>query len=417
MLHAVLDPFHYNSQPAPIGTQASSHGHGPPTSLSGKKSKTTRNAPVIEICSPGSGGGKSQLAYYLIAMSVLPATFNGAKLDGQNGAVVLVDNDGRLDARRLSVVMRGIIQRGLRGSAANTTLSAEEYHAEDTQSRDLDTDIQSLINNSLQHIHVFRPQTSSSLLSTLRSLDTYLLSRHLQPTSSTAATTTTTGSRPLHAIFLDSASAFYWTDRLRDEIRQTQEIGLSGTEIQQRRDSHASFHMSILYADIAAELRRLRIIFDCAIVYTTWGITPRLSFLSSTTSPSSAAGEVGVAGGGHSHIWSGPPTFKPHLPAPWNSTFPDLRLVVQRDYVRTYPSTASPEEWKQDAPIRQEVVRRGKFSAWVDTNSFINNAWSSGDDRGEAILKALGKMPDNGGFPFWVRDDGVFMDDLTGDID
>ncbi|EED12200.1 Rad51 family DNA repair protein, putative [Talaromyces stipitatus ATCC 10500] len=336
-------------------------------------SSSKRKLPVIEISSPSSGGGKSQLLYYFIAMSVLPSTFNGHKLDGRGGVAILLDADGRFDVRRLHDIIAGIVRHALSDADVSSNTA-------------IDKAINALIHTTLQYVHIFRPQTSSSLLSTLNALDTYLLN-HSQ----------TTRSRPLQGIFLDSASAFYWTDRLRDEISRTQEIGLPATEIQRRRKGRTSFYMSVLYSNIAGELRRLQSLFGCAIVYTTWGITPR----------SSSSVE------GYGHIWSGPPTFKPHLPSPWNSTFPDLRLVVQRDHVREYPATSTFSDWERDAAIRQDVVKRGKFSAWVDTSN-LATTWVRGG--GEDVLGALRKLPDNGGFPFWVREDGVFMDDLMGDI-
>lgn len=316
-------------------------------------------------------------------MSVLPPTFKGHKLDGRGGAVVLLDTDGRFDVQRLYYIIDGVVRHAVHGSSSSNTSDSNEN----------DALISTLICDTLQHIHIFRPQTSTSLLSTLKSLDTYLLHNPSK----------TSSSWHLHGIFLDSASAFYWTDRLRNEIARTTEIGRPATEIQQGREQRTSFYMSVLYYDIAAELRRLQGVFDCGVVYTTWGITPR----SSSSSSSTALG--GGEGYGNS-IWQGPPTFKPHLPAPWNSSFPDLRLVVQRDHVRTYPVTSAFSEWERDAPIRQSVVVKGKFSAWVDTSNIT--AWAGG----EAVLSALRKMPDNGGFPFWVREDGVFMDDLMDDV-
>lgn len=322
--------------------------------------------------------------YYLIAMSVLPATFHGHKLDGRGGAVVLLDTDGRLEVERLYDIIEGVVRHALDDTHASSSGNASD-------------EIGMMVRDVMRHIHIFRPQTSSSLLSTLQSLHTYLLhSPHGD------------GSRPLHGIFIDSLSAFYWPDRLRDEIARTSEIGLPAIQTQQRQKQRTAFYMSVLYADVAAELRRLQEVFGCAVVVTSWGITPRSS---SSSSSSLGMGGLGGGGGGYgNNIWAGPPIFKPHLPAPWNSTFPDLRLVVQRDHVRTYPGTATLNEWERDAAIRQSVVRKGKFSAWVDTTTLT--AWVGG----EVVLSALRKMPDNGGFPFWVRDDGVFMDDLMDDV-
>lgn len=313
-------------------------------------------------------------------MSVLPAVFNGHKLDGRGGAVVLLDTDGRVDVQRLYTIIEGVVRHALDGGDMSSTEATDET-------------IAALIRESMQHIHIFRPHTSSSLLSTLQSLSTYLLN-HLRPAGQ---------SRALHGIFIDSLSAFYWADRLRDEIARTSEIGLPAIDIQQAREQRTSFYLSVLYAEIAAELRRLQGLFGCGIVYTTWGITPR-------SSSSSSSSFLAFEGGGGGGVHPSTPTFKPHLPAPWNSTFPDLRLVVQRDHVRTYPGSATVRDWERDAPMRQSVVRKGKFSAWVDTSSIT--AWDGGD----AVLGALRRMPDNGGFPFWVKEEGVFMDDLMDDI-
>lgn len=356
--------------------------------------------PIIEITSPGSGGGKSQLVYYLIAISILPSVFNGVKLGGRDAAVVLLDTDGRFDITRVYEIANGLIRHSLRAhtSTSPAAAAAATTSASDTGDIAISTSqISILIRDSLQHIHIFRPQTSSSLLSTLKSLDDYLLNNipHQQHRSST---------RPLSAVFLDSASAFYWTDRLRDEVARTQEISRDPKAIQQDRETRKTFYINILYQDIATELRRIQAIFECAVVYTTWGISPTRS--SSTDGSSSNLNNINNNNRSYAHLWSGPPSFKPHLPPPWN-TLPDLRLVVQRDPVRGFPATATLTELERDAPIRQGVVKRGKFSAWVDT-------WGS-EFWPPTIFSALRSMPDNGGFPFWVREDGVFMDDLMGD--
>lgn len=346
----------------PIPDPTSSRNQQDPTS-------NRRKPPVIEISSPSSGGGKSQLLYYLAVIAVLPSSFKGKKVGGRDGAVVLLDTDGRLDVKRLYEIAEGIIRHSLRASPTGTG-SNEATEASVTAS---------LIRDSLQHVHIFRPQTSSSLLATLKALDKYLLevSRHRSST------------RPLHTVLLDSASAFYWQDRLRDDVARTQEIGRNAADIKQDREQRKTFYLNVLYQDIASELRRIQAIFECSVIYTTWGLN--------RSSDKSAP---------YAHLWSGPPSFKPHLPSPWNN-FPNLRLVVQRDTVRPYPATSTYTEIERDAPIRQGVVKHGKFSAWVDT-------WGS-EYWPESISSALRTMPDNGAFPFWVRKDGVFMDDLMSD--
>lgn len=339
------------------------HAHPSPPAVS-RTSRIRRKLPVIEISSPSSGGGKSQLLYYLAAITVLPSSFKGKQIGGRDGAVVLLDTDGRLDVKRLYEIAEGAMRHMLRASFTDVAPAETPI-------------ITSLIRDSLEHFHIFRPQSSSSLLATLKSLDKYLLdiSRHRSAT------------RPLHAVFLDSASAFYWQDRTRDDVARTQEIGRSAAEIKQDREQRKTFYLNVLYQDIASELRRIQATFECSVIYTTWGLNR------ATSSDKSLS--------------SDPPSFKPHLPPPWNS-FPNLRLVVQRDTVRPYPATSTYAEIERDAPIRQGVVRQGKFSAWVDT--WGKEYWPP------EIAAALRSMPDHGAFPFWVRKDGVFMDDLMFDI-
>src|SRR4030095_12875097 len=83
----------------------------------------------------------------------------------------------------------------------STSLINEERGEEDLQ-------LHSMLHECLRHVHVFRPQSSQALLATIQSLETYLLdgSDHIS------------GLRPLRAIVLDSATAFYWQDRREAEI-------------------------------------------------------------------------------------------------------------------------------------------------------------------------------------------------------
>ncbi|KKA23260.1 hypothetical protein T310_2685 [Rasamsonia emersonii CBS 393.64] len=332
------------------------------------RSQRQKRLPVLEISSPSSGAGKTQLLYYLAAIAVLPPAYRGIPLGGREAAIVLLDSDGRFDADRLWEVAAGIVQQKVKRTAADRPEKSGKPEEEE------DADLTSLLHNALQHVHVFRPQSSSALLSTLQTLDGYLfdLNRHVS------------AARPLHAIMLDSASAFYWQDRLRDEVARTEDIGRSPAEIARDREQNRSFHLTVLYRELVAELRRLQTCFDCAIVYTTWGVSRAASSLPTP----------------YATLAPGPPSFRPHLPPPWG-TFPTLRLVVQRDAVRPFGPETTVAEAERDAPIRQEVVQRGKFSAWVDP--WGREEWPL------SVLNALNRMPERGGFPFWVRREGVFM--------
>lgn len=204
--------------------------------------------PVVEVSSFSSGAGKTQLLYYLTAVAILPAHYNGVQLGGRNAAIVFIDADGRFDADRLHAVAKGIIQRKLDAHLRSETA---------------ESGVESLLLSALHHVHVFRPQSSLSLLATLKYLDAYLLDLNCHFSSS----------RPLHAILLDSANAFFWQDKLRDEVARIEEIGRSSAEIEREREQNRSFQLGVLYAALVEELRRLQRRFGCAIFYTcmAWG--------------------------------------------------------------------------------------------------------------------------------------------------
>lgn len=69
-----------------------------------------------------------------------------------------------------------------------------------------------------------------------------------------------------------------------------------------------------------------------------------------------------------------------------------MRVVVQRDPVRPFPPGLTAEEAAGEAPLRWEVVRRGRFSGWVD---------------GEVPVDLKGR----GVFSFYVTAGGVVLED------
>lgn len=328
----------------------------------------SRPDPVVEISSSSSAAGKSQLLYYLTAIAVLPSAYDETHLGGKGSAVVFIDADGRFDADRLRVVTRGILLQRLR------------EQPETVKPPDLET----ILPTSLQHVHVFRPQSSSSLLATFHSLDTYLfdLPRHLS------------SNRPLHAIIIDSASAFFWQDRLRDEFARIEDIGRPVADIEREREQKQSFYISDLYAELVKELKRLQRLFSCAAIFTTTSLTGKSNVPRNTESHQSS---------GPFDLYNPPvpstktPVLRPFLPAPWG-TFPTLRLVVQRDAVRPFPPSMTVHDAERDAANRHEVVRQGKFSGWV-------NGWGQ-EEWPRRVVDGIERL--NGGmFAFYVRSQGV----------
>lgn len=319
--------------------------------LDGSKNQ---QVPIVEISSSLSASGKSQLLYYLTALAILPRKYGDIPLSGQEAAVVFIDTDNRFDAERLRTVARGIVlqQQGI----------SESSH------------IESLLVSSLQHVHVFRPQSSSALLATIHTLDSYLfdLSRHRS------------ASRPLQMIAIDSATAFFWQDRLRDEVARTEEIGRPQAEVDSERKQKKRYHLSDLYTELVRELKALQSHFQCAIVYTAM-----------------VAGGRAPSPGRYGQFQARVPSLRPALPAPWG-TFPTLRLVVHRPFVRPFPPSMAAHAAVKDAASRQSVVQQGKISAWV-------NPWGR-DEWPRRIVEAI-EATNGGSFSFYIRGSGVEMTD------
>ncbi|OQD97008.1 hypothetical protein PENVUL_c086G01629 [Penicillium vulpinum] len=319
-----------------------------------------QQVPIVEISSSLSASGKSQLLYYLTALAILPPKYGDISVSGQEAAVVFIDTDNRFDAERLRTVARGIVlqQRGLSNRAQPGGTS----------------DLDLLLVSSLQHVHVFRPQSSSGLLATIHTLESYLfnLSRH------------SSASRPLQMIAIDSATAFIWQDRLRDEVARTEEIGRPQAEIDSEREQNQSFHLSDLYNEMVKELKRLQSRFQCAIVY------------SATVSGGRASGP-----GHYDQSQARVPSLRPALPTPWG-TFPTLRLIVHRPSVRPFPPSMAAHAAVKDASSRQSVVQQGKISAWV--NPWGCNEWP------RRIVEAI-EANNGGSFSFYMGDSGVEITD------
>lgn len=272
-----------------------------------------RPDPVVEISSTSSAAGKSQLLYYLAAIAVLPAMIDNIQIDGRNAAVVFIDTDGRFDADRLLSVARGIVQQRLK-----------------------QPDIGTILYTSLQHVHVFRPTSSASLLATLQSLESYLfdLTRHLST------------NRPLHAILIDSATAFFWQDKLRDQIARVEEIGRPHAEIEHDRRLKSSFYIADMYAELVRVLKKVQSVFGCAIVYTTTAWVGRAA---------SSSGEELVA-------------FRCSLPPPWG-LFPTLRVVVRANgqgRLLGHVNGLGREEWPRRVVEGLEMRNRGTFVFGAD---------------------------------------------------
>lgn len=305
--------------PAPAPQHPDENSNLQPEDRQAHQTVRARPDPVVEISSTSSAAGKSQLLYYLAAIAVLPSTIDNIQIDGRNAAVVFIDTDGRFDADRLFSVARDILRQKLK------------HHMVEQLS-----DAESILYTSLQHVHVFRPTSSPSLLATLQSLKTYLFdtTRHLS------------ANRPLHAILIDSATAFFWQDKLRDQIARVEEIGRPHTEIDHDRRTKQSFYISDMYAELVREMKRVKSMFGCAVVYTTTAWVRRAA---------SSVGEDLVA-------------FRCSLPPPWG-LFPTLRVVVRANGQGRFLGCVNGlgrEEWPRRVVEGLDGRSRGTFAFSAD---------------------------------------------------
>lgn len=308
---------------------------------------TTGQRPVIEFTSISPGAGKTQFLYYAIALSILPRQYQGYNLNGRNTAVVVIDADDRFEVTRLAEVMASYIT--LQQKATPRTANAEETN----MTIDVETD--DLVAHALQHVHIFRPQSLSSLVATFNSLDAYLFDLRAHQSSQ----------RPLGAIILDGASAFFWQHRAEEDAARLKDAEQSGTST----TADGKYPTTPAYSHLLAALKRALTTFDCPVIYTS----------QSTVFAGQERGTSNERTSSRTHL-------RPLLPPNWTS-FPTVRLLFERAKTVQFAPGMSAEEAWAERELRQEVVDRGIFVAKV-----------VGGDRSAK-------------FEFAVRRDGVFMPD------
>lgn len=323
-------------------TQWSTPGAAPKPAVAKEK-----RPPVIEVTGVSACSGKTQLLYYIIAVTLLPQLHGDVPLWGKDQAVVLFDLSSKFSVLRLRDIMLGYIRD--RFPASTTSFDAEGATL--------------LIHTSLIHLHVFRPQSTQSLLTALSSLPHYLLSR---PSSHFSA------NRPLGLLAINDISAFYQQDNLESE--EAQAMASNGPHTTATTDNL----LQNRYKALTVVLEDVQLLFSASVVATNGAL-------------SSVAKRI-----------VGQPSLRPHLPAVWNN-FCTLQLVVERDLVTKFGPGMSVEEASGESAQRWEAVTRSGFSGWV-------NWWGSGGWR-EEVKEGLRKLDGGGSFTFRIGEEGVVIDD------
>ncbi|OJD21441.1 hypothetical protein ACJ73_07218 [Blastomyces percursus] len=378
-LHHLRSPLPTSPQFSPLGIKPLDdilRSFHPKPHTSGKS--YTPCQPVLEITSPSSADGKTHLLYYITALAVLPRTYKNIALRGRSSAIVFLDTDCRFDAARLREVARGIVLESAVEQGISLPGAGNNYGIGGKEGDDAEM-MNAMIHAALSHVHVFRPQSSESLLATIQSIESYLL-RGMGTTYGEGEHKHASHSRPLHAILLDSASAFYWQDRREMEVlsipgvreerarrARDQNENQKDNDTDTNTTANTPTAQSQLPHQIIHALRSLQHTFSCPLVFTTWALlratpsthhhnnTPHAPHAQTTTSTPLYA--------------SLRPSFRPHLPRPWPS-FPTCRVIVQREVVRPFAPYLTMEDIKREARERQEVVRKGRVVGWVDGNGF-----------------------------------------------
>ncbi|KAK2813033.1 hypothetical protein FQN49_008333 [Arthroderma sp. PD_2] len=331
---------------------------------------------VLEITGPryGSGGGKTSLLYYITAIGILPTAFNGVQLGGRDGAVVFLDSDNRFSAARL----RDIAMNYVREKKRKKREEKENAGAPPRKRlREEETELRRMVEGCLQHVHVFKPTSSDSLLATLKTIESYLL----DPTKHHSA------HKRLHSIILDSSTSFHRQDKRQAFIDSLP------TEVPKFIYAELPPLYQIVHSarGIVRCLRELQHRFACPVIYTVTG-----KARGDLWKPKPSGFGMPIAS-----LYARPRimSFMHRLPHPWRS-YSTVRLVVRRDRVRQF-SGASVREAMRQGRQRRSVVAQGRISAWIDP-------WGK-EDWPSWISPSIQKLDGGGRFTYFVHKLGVTL--------
>ena len=301
--------------------------------------------PVIEITGATACSGKTQMLYHLVSISLLPVQYRDMADFGKGHAVILLDISSKFSILRLYNVMYHLVS-----SVCSTNSFALP-----------DAEMSSLISDSLTHLHIFRPQESSSLQATLDSIPSYLLNQHSLHVSA---------NRPLGLMVINDLSAFLWQDRL-DADEKSDPL----TTAPKEKANNGLLHQR--YRSLVSSLRHGQKLFSCTIVATNWGLAPMTS----------VANHRGL---------------RPHLPSVWDN-FCTVRLIVERDRVPRFGPGMSAEEAANERQQRWGAVEQSGFSARI-------NWWGSENWRDE-VREGLRGLGGGASIHFKVTNMGIVVQD------
>ncbi|KAI9806733.1 MAG: hypothetical protein M1825_006190 [Sarcosagium campestre] len=311
--------------------------------------------PVVELAG-ASCSGKTHLVYTLASSCALSQE--------HPSAVLIFDTDGRFDIDRFRQVMlhayhqRQHLQQQQQQQRHQQEQQTSQEDPESVEDKDnAPNEAENAVSMALHHIHIFRPTSTASLLSTLTSLPTYLL-------ASRASRHHDSGSLPLGAIVLDSASAFYWPDRLAAEdaavmtsSSSTNTVSNDGPADEKQAGADETTYVTS-QRRIIQELRALQTRFECAVLVTSWVLGPD-------------------------------PARRGHLSGAWRA-FCTRRVLVGREEVPRFVAEMGVLDAARDRVARQDVVKRARFYA-RDVGGVGEDAARDGRDGGVFGFRVLNR--------------------------
>jgi len=168
------------------------------------------------------------------------------------------------------------------------------------------------------------------------------------------------GNRKIGLLVLDSASAYFWQERMSAEVAGLARDDDDDFEALQgrfpphniaeepspRNDDREAKHANAQEdKDIAAALRATQALFGCPVVYTTITLSNSNASTTSTSANDSIPLQNSLAA--------------PLSPLP--TSFPTLRLLCSRNAVKRFPANMGVSALLQDRGARQAVVEKGAF--------------------------------------------------------
>lgn len=338
--------------------------------------------PIIEIRAAGPAEGRTQLLYCVAAKLLLHQScdttlqdvesgatsthaplYTESRLDRPGGHVVWIDCSYRLDILRLRDVM-------LHEASKSLPETVPPYK-----------NLQSAVSSALECLHVFRPQTSSQLLTTVRKLESYIIDLQDQ----------TGDDIGVGAIIVSDLTSFYWEDRQHEEEEKAgayhsrhfkpadaAKVGEASTLPQESPTHKRSVLFSVRshHASLALLLSRIATDFLCPLLVST------LTF-SSIAPAQTASGEPSPV----PH-----PTLRSPLPSPW-ARYVNIEIIVEKERKwERIPKGTTLEQALQIQRARAKAegaLKRDLVKAWVDARKWLSACSFQAIDAGELDRLAM----------------------------